>query len=152
MGSKTAMGDPSLLLQDSPSPVVWVAINYRLGHFGFLGGPTFVLAPGTVPNAGLHDQRFGLQWVQDHIHLFGGDKDEVTILGISAGAGSIQHHVTAYGGNGEPPMFKRAVPMGPGFFPHGGHSQLEEEFEMFEAAVGCMSSLPLPSLLSVIPD
>ncbi|KAL0634810.1 hypothetical protein Q9L58_006243 [Maublancomyces gigas] len=139
MGSKNSMGDPSILLQASPSPVIWVAINYRLGHFGFLGGPTLVLAPGTVPNAGLHDQRFGLQWVQENIHLFGGDKDEVTIIGASAGAGSTLHQVTAYGGEGEPAMFKRVLPMGPGFFPLGGHSQIQEEYETFEAAAGCAS-------------
>lgn len=151
MGSKNSMGDPSILLQASPSPVVWVAINYRVGHFGFLGGPTLVLASGTVSNAGLHDQRFGLRWVQDHIHLFGGDKDQVTVMGASAGAGSALHHVTAYGGEGDPPMFKRVMPMGPGFFPHGGHSQLQDEYDIFEAAVGCMSPL-LFFLSSEIPD
>lgn len=143
------MGDPSILLHASPSPVIWVAINYRLGHFGFLGGPTLVLASGAVSNAGLHDQRFGLQWVQENIHLFGGDKDEVTIIGASAGAGSALHQVTAYGGEGEPAMFKRVVPMGPGFFPLGGHSQIQEEYQTFEAAAGCMC---YPPIFSEIPD
>lgn len=146
MGSKTAMGDPITFLKHSPSPVVYVGINYRLGHFGFLGGPSLTLAPGTIPNAGLHDQLFGLQWVQDNVHLFHGDKDEVTMMGVSAGGSSALHHVTAYGGLGAPPMFKRVLPMSSGFNHHGGHSFVEEQFKVFEAAVGCEYSL-IPSLL-----
>ena len=34
---------------------------------------------------GMQDQRASMQWVQQHIHLFGGDKDHVTIFGCSAG-------------------------------------------------------------------
>lgn len=148
MGSKNSFGDPITFLKDSPNPVVYVAINYRLGHFGFLGGPTLTLAAGTVPNAGLHDQRFGLQWVQDNIHLFGGNKDEVTMMAVSAGAGSALHHITAYGGQDKPAMFKRVVAMNAGFVPRGGHSDVQGEFEEFEAAVGCMFSFLLPPLPS----
>lgn len=36
---------------------------------------------GGIPNLGLHDQALALQWVQDHIHLFGGDKSKVTVSG-----------------------------------------------------------------------
>jgi cholinesterase len=39
-----------------------------------------------------------LGWVQKYIHLFGGDSSRVTTIGESAGAGSIMHHITAYGG------------------------------------------------------
>lgn len=117
---------------------MWVAPNYRLGHLGFLGGPTFTLAAGTVPNAGIHDQRFAMQWVQDNVHLFNGDKDEVTMMGVSAGAGSVLHHITAYGGLDKPAMFKRVLPMGTAFYPYGGHSTMEDQFSIFEAAVGCL--------------
>ena len=51
--------------------VIYVALNYRLGAFGWLAGPT-VEADG-VANAGLYDQQFALEWVQNNIHLFGGD-------------------------------------------------------------------------------
>lgn len=138
MGSKNSFGDPITFLKHSPSPVVWVAINYRLGHFGFLGGPTLTLSSGAVANAGLHDQRFALQWVQDNIHLFGGNKDEVTMMGVSAGAGSALHQITAYGGRDKPAMFKRVMPLGPGFYVHGGHGSKQEEYAEFEAAVGCL--------------
>lgn len=50
-----------------------VAPNYRLGAFGWLNGMDFIRAGGT-PNAGLHDQRLALSWIQDYIGLFGGDK------------------------------------------------------------------------------
>lgn len=61
--------------------VIYVALNYRLGAFGWLAGPT-VGADG-VANAGLYDQRFALQWVQDNIHLFGGDPVGLALLPLS---------------------------------------------------------------------
>lgn len=67
-------------------------MNYRLGAFGWLSGPTFQ-ADGTA-NAGLYDQRFALQWVQQHIAKFGGDPKRVTVFGESAGGGSIMHQIT----------------------------------------------------------
>ena len=59
--------------------MVVVALNYRLGAFGFLYGETED-APG---NAGLHDQILGLKWVKKHISHFGGDPNKVTIFGKS---------------------------------------------------------------------
>jgi acetylcholinesterase len=57
-----------------------------------MGGPGYQ-AEGGVSNLGLHDQRFALEWVQKYIHLFGGDKDRVTVFGESAGGGSIMHQM-----------------------------------------------------------
>ena len=67
-----------------------------MGAFGFLSGPQF--SKSGTPNAGLWDQRLALQWVQDKIHLYGGDKKQITVAGGSAGAGSIIHQLTAFGG------------------------------------------------------
>lgn len=139
MGSKTGFGNPFNFLKNSPSPVIYVAPNYRLGFLGWLGGPTFTLGSGTVPNAGLYDQMLALQWVQDKIHLFNGKKDEVTVMGASAGAGSIMHLITANGGEGEA-NFIRAVPLGPGFLPTAGHSNAEAYFSQLETHVGCSYS------------
>jgi carboxylesterase type B len=73
-------------------PMVMVALNYRLGALGFLSGPT--IQKDGLANAGLHDQRFALEWIQKNIHLFGGDRNKVTVWGGSAGAGSIMQQIT----------------------------------------------------------
>ena len=95
-GSKSDSGNPAGLLTRSESNnadgVIYVSMNYRLGAFGWLSGPTFQ-ENGTA-NAGLLDQRFALEWVQQYIHLFGGDKNKVTVFGESAGGGSIEHQIT----------------------------------------------------------
>ena len=70
--------------------VVLVTINYRLGALGFLYEPTFASAPGEAcANFGLLDQVAALRWVRDEIAAFGGDPDNVTVFGESAGAMSI---------------------------------------------------------------
>ena len=51
-----------------------------------------------TPNAGILDQTFALQWVQNYIHLFGGDPSRVTISGESAGGGSVMLQTMAFGG------------------------------------------------------
>ena len=61
--------------------VIIVTLNYRLDIFGFL-----TLGNNIIPgNMGLMDQNLALQWVQDNIGQFGGDKDKVTIFGQSVG-------------------------------------------------------------------
>ncbi|CAG8099817.1 unnamed protein product [Penicillium olsonii] len=70
----------------SRGDVVVVAINYRLGTFGFLA-----LNDGeTNGNYGLADQITALKWVRQNIKAFGGDPDRITIVGQSAGAGSVR--------------------------------------------------------------
>jgi carboxylesterase type B len=57
----------------------------KLGSFGFMAGTTMEME-GT-PNAGLWDQRAVQQWIQDHATLFGGDANDVSLWGESAGGG-----------------------------------------------------------------
>ncbi|PBP22597.1 alpha/beta-hydrolase [Diplocarpon rosae] len=102
---------------DGGEGVVFVSINYRLGIFGFLSGSTFN-EQGGVSNAGLLDQRLAFQWIQENIHLFGGDPTRVTVMGQSAGAGSIMHHITAYGGTKGPAPFSQAIIQSPSFTPN----------------------------------
>lgn len=71
----------------SRGDVVVVTVNYRLGVFGFLQAPTL----GATGNEGLLDQIAALEWVRDEIAAFGGDPDNVTVFGESAGAISIGH-------------------------------------------------------------
>lgn len=131
-GSKTSFGSPDTLLdraaQNSDS-VVYVALNYRLAAFGFLAGASFEKEGGLL-NAGLFDQRMALQWIQDNIHHFGGDKRQVTVFGESGGGGSIMHHITAGGGT-IPALFQRAVPQSPAYFPHRSAMENQNGFESF---------------------
>ncbi|KAK0442401.1 alpha/beta-hydrolase [Armillaria borealis] len=94
--------------------LVAVSIQYRLGVFGFLPGAA--VKYGGALNAGLLDQNFALQWVQEHISSFGGDPSKVTIWGQSAGAGAMLQHLIAHGGDTQPPLF-RAVLMNSPFLP-----------------------------------
>ena len=59
----------------------------RLGAFGFL--PSNITAKEGLLNVGLYDQMMLFEWIQDNIEAFGGDPDEVTIFGLSAGAHSV---------------------------------------------------------------
>ena len=63
--------------------VVVVSLNYRVAGEGFMA------IDGAVPNRGLLDQVAALQWVRDNIAGFGGDPDNVTLFGESAGAASV---------------------------------------------------------------
>ena len=85
--------DFSDMMQQSNNSFVVVTIQYRLNSFGFLSS-TEVKQRGQL-NAGLLDQLQALQWVQNHISLFGGNKSHVTLGGESAGAASIYYHVRA---------------------------------------------------------
>ncbi|MFT7246914.1 MAG: para-nitrobenzyl esterase, partial [Candidatus Azotimanducaceae bacterium] len=67
--------------------VVLVTINYRLGPLGFLSHPELT-AEGCRGNQGLLDTVFALQWVQRNIDKFGGDANNVTVFGESAGGHS----------------------------------------------------------------
>ena len=80
--------------------VVYVSLNYRMHVEGFLhlGGET--------ANLGLLDQVAALEWVRDNIAGFGGDPDNVTIFGQSAGGVSVMHLLAMPGAAG---LFRRAI-------------------------------------------
>lgn len=84
-----------------------VTLNYRLGALGFSSHPALVEAGrAALPSMGLLDQRAALQWVQRNIAAFGGDPDNVTLDGESAGAWSIYSHLAMPGSRG---LFARAI-------------------------------------------
>jgi para-nitrobenzyl esterase len=70
---------------------VVVTINYRLGALGFMAHPALTAESPhrSSGNYGLLDQIAALRWVQRNIEAFGGDRDRVTVLGHSAGAGAV---------------------------------------------------------------
>ena len=83
--------------------VVCVTVNYRLGVEGFLYLGADDPAP---PNLGLLDQIAALEWVRDNIAAFGGDPEQVTLFGQSAGAMSIGTLLAVPRARG---LFRRAV-------------------------------------------
>lgn len=112
LGSTNTYDATSLLLDavGQGQPFIFVAVNYRLGGFGFLPGKE-VLQDGSA-NLGLLDQRMGLEWVADNIEAFGGDASKVTIWGESAGAISVFDQMLLYGGNATykgKPLFRGAI-------------------------------------------
>ena len=70
--------------------VVLVSVNYRLNAFGFLAHPEITAENNGVhcTNFGLYDQKAGIDWVRRNIANFGGDPDNITIFGQSAGGRS----------------------------------------------------------------
>jgi carboxylesterase type B len=136
-GSKSDSGNPATLLAQSRDigsgqSTIYVALNYRLGAFGWLAGPT--LQSNGTANAGLLDQRKALEWVRKYISIFGGDPSRVTVFGESAGGGSIMHHIVSKGGAGGPLPFQQAIPQSPGFVPVPSHYDQEVVFDSYLAA------------------
>jgi para-nitrobenzyl esterase len=88
--------------------VVVVTINYRLGPLGFLYLPDECPGiEGAVGNCGLRDQVAALEWVHENIAAFGGDPENVTIFGESAGGMSVG---TLLGTPSARGLFRRAIP------------------------------------------
>jgi para-nitrobenzyl esterase len=77
--------------------MVVVAPNYRLGLFGFLGHPELSRESGGrgSGNYGMLDQVAALEWVRDNIAAFGGDPENVTVNGESAGSMSVSAHMVS---------------------------------------------------------
>ncbi|KAH0582593.1 hypothetical protein H2248_010522 [Termitomyces sp. 'cryptogamus'] len=117
-----------------PGGIVAVSMAYRLNIFGFLGGAT-VASDGDL-NTGLLDQRTALEWVQRHISQFGGDPDNVTIYGESAGGASVVMQLVAYGGTKTIP-FNRVTAQSIGFGPTSTQDQVEAAFTSAAAFAGC---------------
>ena len=87
-------GTPTLNLYDgrflaAENNVIVVSIGYRVGPLGFLS----LNHPEAPGNAGMFDQLMGLEWIQRNIKHFGGDPNNVTIFGESAGAVSVSLHL-----------------------------------------------------------
>ena len=70
--------------------IIGVTINYRLGPMGFVCLPQLEAEAGHTGNYGLYDQMTAIQWVKNNIAAFGGDPENITIMGQSAGAASVQ--------------------------------------------------------------
>ena len=85
-GNTESTFGPEYLLNND---VVLVAVNYRLGPLGFLATKD----GAATGNFGLKDQILALKWVQKNIAVFGGDPDNVTLMGEDSGAASATIHI-----------------------------------------------------------
>ena len=87
--------------------IVVVTVNYRLNVFGFLAHPQLTKEQPDAPsNFGHLDQQAGTRWVKRNIAAFGGDPDNITIGGQSAGGGSVCAQLTSPQNEG---LFQRAI-------------------------------------------
>lgn len=80
--------------------LVVIGVNYRLGALGFLA------ADGVPTNLGLRDLMAALRWIRSEAAAFGGDPDDITLMGESAGAGAITHLLASPAADG---LFDRAI-------------------------------------------
>jgi para-nitrobenzyl esterase len=122
-----------------------VAPNYRLGPFGFLAHSALAAedSAGSTGNYGLLDQQAALRWVRDNIAQFGGDPNNVTIAGTSAGGQSVGLQLVSPGSHG---LFHRAIVQSA--YPTSRWTDALEAGEQggaFETALGCSGS---PDVLS----
>lgn len=109
--------------------VILVTINYRLGAFGFLVHPWLMEESdrNVAGNYGIFDQIAALKWVYENIEEFGGDSENITVMGQSAGCMSVQTLISSeFTGT----MIKKAIFQSAG----GYNSGLNRDFKMEEAA------------------
>jgi para-nitrobenzyl esterase len=139
---------------------VVVTTNYRLGVLGFFSHPALDGEDprGTSGNQGLLDQRMAFEWVRRNIAAFGGDPDNVTIFGESAGSLDVCLHMVSPGSRG---LFHRGISQSGGcttFIRSRGVA--EAESAKFAAAMGCtdtggvldcLRALPISPLLTEAP-
>jgi para-nitrobenzyl esterase len=114
-GGAFIVGSSSAALYDGGPLAVFgdqvvVTFNYRLGAFGYLYLGELGQAWGAAPNAGALDQIAALRWVQTNIDRFGGDPNNVTIFGESAGGTSVVNLMATPSAVG---LFQRVVAQSP---------------------------------------
>lgn len=112
--------------------IILVTCNYRLGIAGFLAHPQLLEEDETAcGNYGILDQIMALRWVKEHIEAFGGDPENITLFGQSAGAVSVQTLLCAEKAKG---LFQKAIlQSGAGYpAPFGKGYSLEKAFQIGE--------------------
>lgn len=132
--------------------VVVVSLHYRLGQLGFLAHPALTAEDPAHPssgNYGIEDQAAALAWVKRNIAAFGGDPDNVTLFGQSAGGWSTCVHLASAASRG---LFARAiVQSGVCTVPLPELAAAEEQGERFAAAVGCGDAADVAACLRALP-
>jgi len=122
--------------------VVFISLNYRVGVLGFMAHPALSKESGhnASGNYGLMDQLQGLKWVQENIAAFGGDPDNVTIAGQSAGSFSVNAQIASPLAKG---YFDKAICQSGGIL----SGRLMQDLESAEAqGVKFMEAANVPSI------
>ena len=150
--------DPSNLVAEG---VIVVTINYRLGELGFHAHSVLAAesSAGASGNYGLLDQQAALRWVRRNIRAFGGDPDNVTIFGESAGGLSVHSQLASPRAAG---LFHKAI------VESGAYSLVQPSLSAAEAAgaafaasagcadpstaAACLRSLPVATILAHQPS
>ena len=131
--------------------IVVVTFGYRLGPFGFLAHPelTAESAHHTSGNYGFLDQIAALRWVKRNIAAFGGDPEQITIAGQSAGAASVSILMAS---PLAPGLFERAIAESGGMFepvqlaPNYQLANAEREGQAYAASLGAKTLAALRAL------
>ncbi|VDC02599.1 unnamed protein product [Peniophora sp. CBMAI 1063] len=129
------------------TPIIFASINYRLGPWGFPQGVAATQAG--ILNLGLKDQLLAMQWIQDNVATFGGDPDRVTVVGQSAGGGSIQIHHLNPEADG---LFRASIMQSPSTVPFFNGTIREAYWEQLSLLAGCPTSPDLDCLEAVDDD
>ncbi|TMD27978.1 MAG: carboxylesterase/lipase family protein, partial [Chloroflexi bacterium] len=137
--------------------IVVVSLNYRLGILGFVYLKDLAGADASYTgNGGLLDQIAALEWVRENIAAFGGDPDQVTVMGESAGAMSIGALLGMPAAKG---LFQRAILQSgaAGFLPtrlqatHVAQALLAK-LGLQTAQLSALADVPLDALLKIQPE
>ncbi|XP_025192338.1 esterase E4-like isoform X2 [Melanaphis sacchari] len=129
MGGQGISYGPQYLLDNND--FVYVSINYRLGVLGFATTGDNILPA----NNGMKDQVAALKWIQQNIVVFGGNPNNVTITGMSAGASSVHYHMISPMSNG---LFNRAILQSGSAFCHWSYTEnVEQKTKYIANMLGC---------------
>ena len=124
--------DPTKLV--TKGKLVVVTLNYRLNLFGFLAHPALDAEGHAFGNYGIMDMQAVLQWVKRNAAAFGGDPNNVTVGGQSAGAGASTAIVVSPASKG---LVQRAIFQSGGYTPFATKATAEDRGRKFAAAAGC---------------
>ncbi|KAK6197234.1 aconitate hydratase [Pestalotiopsis sp. IQ-011] len=133
-GGSKAENTPEGLF-DLSTDFVFVSYNYRLGMTGLANVPSFN-HQGGIANTAIWDVTHAFEWVQKYTGNFGGNPDDVTAVGFSAGGSQVLFQMTRFAGRAEQ-LFHKAYAMSPGFVPGAGHYTAEAFWQNVSTAAGC---------------
>ncbi|KAK1953688.1 carotenoid ester lipase [Colletotrichum sublineola] len=132
---------------DLGQPVIGVSANYRLNAFGFSASRE--MEEAGLLNLGLEDQRVAMQWVQKHIADFGGDPDQVVIMGESAGSWSVVAHLLWDEGEGATDLFRGAMALSGGPVMVDSAERSQPVFDHMVEKTGCANATDKIACLKV---